>query len=58
MNDTILLFSTEEIKLILTKYYERCTGKAIEEMSGQSLLYFFEATRAKDLLKYLYCHMQ
>ena len=58
MDDTLLKFSIEEIKLILTKYYERCTGKAIDEMNEHSLLYFFELSRAKDLLQYLYCHMK
>lgn len=57
MEDTKVLLSMEEIKLILTKYHERCTGKPIKEMNGQSLLHLFEATKAKDLLRYLYCHM-
>ncbi|MBT3756764.1 MAG: hypothetical protein HOK80_06350 [Candidatus Cloacimonetes bacterium] len=56
MRDT-LLFSIEEIKLILAKYHERCTGEAIEEMSGQSLLSLFDAIHSKDILQYLYCHM-
>ena len=57
MEDTLVLFSIEEVKLILAKYHERCTGKPIEEISGQSLLNLFDAIKAKDLLKYLYCHM-
>ena len=57
MEDTLVLFSIEEVKLILAKYHERCTGKPIEEISGQSLMHLFEAIKAKDLLKYLYCHM-
>ncbi len=58
MNDTFLLFSIDEIKLILAKYHERCTGKPIDEINGQSLLHLFEASKARDLLQYLYCHMQ
>jgi len=56
MKDTFL-FSIEEIKLILAKYHERCTGEQIEVMSGQSLMNLFEAINSKDVLQYLYCHM-
>jgi len=57
MEKSILPFSLEEIKTILSKYHERYTGKEIDEMSGQSLLNLFDAARSKDLLQYLYCHM-
>jgi len=55
MKDTFVI-NVDEIKLILAKYHERCTGEPIE-LKGQALLNLFEALNSKDLLHYLYCHM-
>lgn len=52
-----LLFNIEDIKLILVKYHERCTGKSLDKLSGQMLLNLYEALQSKDLQQYLYCHM-
>jgi hypothetical protein len=44
------------IETAFRKYYERCTGKELEQLNDKQLLLLLDAIHSGNLLKFLYCH--